>query len=84
MSDVGMPAYSGHRGRWHGQMGGLKPVVAIYSTSSRAGITQGASSTWACLNLPLLFVFRTRGITGDDGPSHHGVLDIACVSLFRT
>jgi 1-deoxy-D-xylulose-5-phosphate synthase len=34
------------------------------------------------LDLPVVFVFDRAGITGDDGPSHHGVLDIAlCLAI---
>jgi 1-deoxy-D-xylulose-5-phosphate synthase len=34
------------------------------------------------LNLPVVFVFDRAGVTGDDGPSHHGLLDIAlCLAI---
>ncbi len=62
-------------------MGGLKPVVAIYSTFFSRAFDQ-ANLDVGLLNLPVLFVFDRAGITGDDGPSHHGVLDIAlCLAI---
>ncbi len=62
-------------------MGGLKPVVAIYSTFFARAFDQ-ANLDVGLLNLPVLFVFDRAGITGDDGPSHHGVLDIAlCLAI---
>jgi len=57
-------------------MGGLKPVVAIYSTFFARAFDQ-ANLDVGLLNLPVVFVFDRAGITGDDGPSHHGVLDMA-------
>ncbi len=62
-------------------MGGLKPVVAIYSTFFSRAFDQ-ANLDVGLLNLPVVFVFDRAGITGDDGPSHHGVLDIAlCLAI---
>ena len=62
-------------------MGGLKPVVAIYSTFFSRAFDQ-ANLDVGLLNLPVVFVFKSAGITGDDGPSHHGILDIAlCLAI---
>jgi 1-deoxy-D-xylulose-5-phosphate synthase len=62
-------------------MGGLKPVVAIYSTFLARAFDQ-VNLDVGLLNLPVVFVFDRAGITGDDGPSHHGVLDIAlCLAI---
>ncbi len=62
-------------------MGGLKPVVAIYSTFFSRAFDQ-ANLDVGLLNLPVTFVFDRAGITGDDGPSHHGILDIAlCLAI---
>ncbi|NNN00453.1 MAG: 1-deoxy-D-xylulose-5-phosphate synthase [Acidimicrobiaceae bacterium] len=62
-------------------MGGLKPVVAVYSTFFSRAFDQ-AHLDVGLLNLPVVFVFDRAGITGDDGPSHHGVLDIAlCLAI---
>ena len=62
-------------------MGGLKPVVAVYSTFFSRAFDQ-AHLDVGLLNLPVVFVFDRAGITGDDGPSHHGLLDMAlCLSI---
>lgn len=62
-------------------MGGLKPVVAFYSTFFSRAFDQ-ANLDVGLLNLPVVFIFDRAGITGDDGPSHHGVLDIAlCLAI---
>jgi 1-deoxy-D-xylulose-5-phosphate synthase len=62
-------------------MGGLKPVVAFYSTFFARAFDQ-ANLDVGLLNLPVVFVFDRAGITGDDGPSHHGVLDLAlCLAI---
>ncbi len=57
-------------------MGGLKPVVALYSTFFARAFDQ-ANLDVGLLDLPVVFVFDRAGITGDDGPSHHGILDMA-------
>jgi 1-deoxy-D-xylulose-5-phosphate synthase len=62
-------------------MGGLKPVVALYSTFFSRAFDQ-ANLDVGLLNLPVVFVFKSAGITGDDGPSHHGLLDIVlCLAI---
>lgn len=62
-------------------MGGLKPVVAIYSTFFSRAFDQ-AHLDVGLLDLPVVFVFDRAGITGDDGPSHHGLLDMAlCLAI---
>jgi 1-deoxy-D-xylulose-5-phosphate synthase len=62
-------------------MGGLKPVIAVYSTFFSRAFDQ-ANLDVGLLNLPVVFVFKSAGITGDDGPSHHGVLDMAlCLAI---
>jgi 1-deoxy-D-xylulose-5-phosphate synthase len=62
-------------------MGGMKPVVAIYSTFFSRAFDQ-AHLDVGLLNLPVVFVFDRAGITGDDGPSHHGILDMAlCLAI---
>jgi len=62
-------------------MGGLRPIVAIYSTFFSRAFDQ-ANLDVGLLNLPVVFVFDRAGITGDDGPSHHGILDMAlCLAI---
>ena len=57
-------------------MGGLKPVVCVYSTFFSRAFDQ-ANLDVGLHGLPVVMVLDRAGITGDDGPSHHGVLDMA-------
>ncbi len=57
-------------------MAGLRPVVAVYSTFFSRAFDQ-ANLDVGLHNLPVVFALDRAGITGDDGPSHHGVLDMA-------
>ena len=57
-------------------MGGLRPVVAVYSTFFARAFDQ-ANLDVGLHGLPVVFALDRAGITGDDGPSHHGVLDLA-------
>ncbi len=57
-------------------MGGLRPVVAIYSTFFCRAFDQ-ANLDVGLHGLPVVFALDRAGITGDNGPSHHGVLDLA-------
>jgi 1-deoxy-D-xylulose-5-phosphate synthase len=57
-------------------MGGLRPVVAIYSTFFSRAFDQ-ANLDVGLHGLPVVFALDRAGITGDNGPSHHGVLDLA-------
>jgi 1-deoxy-D-xylulose-5-phosphate synthase len=57
-------------------MRGLRPVVCIYSTFLQRAFDQVASDV-ALHRLPVTFVIDRAGITGADGPSHHGMLDMA-------
>jgi 1-deoxy-D-xylulose-5-phosphate synthase len=57
-------------------MGGLHPIVAVYSTF----LTRAFDQTMYDVGLhgqKVLFCLDRAGITGDDGASHHGVLDMA-------
>jgi len=56
-------------------MVGLHPVVAIYSTFMSRAFDQ-VNLDVALHRLPVTFVLDRAGVTGDDGPSHHGVLDL--------
>ena len=56
-------------------MAGMRPVVAIYSTFLQRALDQVMMDV--CLHrLPVTFVLDRAGITGDDGPSHHGIFDL--------
>ena len=57
-------------------MGGLRPIVAVYATFFTRAFDQAMYDV-GLHNLPVVFALDRAGITGDDGPSHHGVLDIA-------
>jgi 1-deoxy-D-xylulose-5-phosphate synthase len=62
-------------------MGGLRPVVAVYSTFFTRAFDQ-ANLDVGLHRLPVVTVLDRAGITGDDGPSHHGMLDLAlCLSI---
>ncbi len=60
-------------------MGGLRPVVALYSTFLTRAIDQVTYDV-GLHRQPVIFCLDRAGITGDDGPSHHGVLDMALLS----
>ncbi|MDB4948808.1 MAG: 1-deoxy-D-xylulose-5-phosphate synthase [Gemmatimonadetes bacterium] len=55
---------------------GIKPVVAIYSTFLQRAYDSIVHDV-ALQDLPVTFVMDRAGIAGDDGPTHHGGLDIA-------
>ena len=55
---------------------GLKAVVAIYSTFLQRGYDQVLHDV--CIqNLPVVFALDRAGLVGADGPTHHGVFDMA-------
>jgi 1-deoxy-D-xylulose-5-phosphate synthase len=56
-------------------LGGLRPVVALYSTFLTRAFDQ-ANLDVGLHGLPVVFALDRAGITGDDGASHHGVLDM--------
>ena len=60
-------------------MSGLRPVVALYSTFLSRAWDQVVYDV-ALHKLPVVFCLDRAGITGDDGPSHHGVYDMTLLS----
>jgi 1-deoxy-D-xylulose-5-phosphate synthase len=55
---------------------GIKPVAAIYSTFLQRAYDQIVHDV--CLqSLNVVFALDRAGLVGDDGPTHHGVFDIA-------
>lgn len=60
-------------------MGGMVPVVAVYSTFLTRAVDQLIYDV-GLHGLPVIFCIDRAGITGDDGPSHHGVLDMVMFS----
>ncbi|HZE15003.1 MAG TPA: 1-deoxy-D-xylulose-5-phosphate synthase, partial [Mycobacterium sp.] len=57
-------------------MAGMKPVVAVYSTFLNRAFDQVLMDV-ALHRLPVTFALDRCGITGVDGPSHHGMWDVA-------
>ena len=55
---------------------GAKPVCAIYSTFLQRAFDQIVHDV-ALQNLNVVFAMDRAGLVGDDGPTHHGVFDIA-------
>ena len=61
-------------------MGGLHPVVAIYSTFMNRAFDQTLMDV-ALHRLPVTFVLDRAGVTGLDGASHHGMWDGSIMQL---
>lgn len=61
-------------------LGGMHPVVAIYSTFLNRAFDQVMMDV-ALLRLPVTFVLDRAGITGPDGASHHGVWDLSLLGM---
>lgn len=55
---------------------GLKPVICIYSTFLQRAYDQILHDV-ALQNLPVIFAVDRAGLVGEDGPTHHGVFDLA-------
>jgi 1-deoxy-D-xylulose-5-phosphate synthase len=60
--------------------GGLHPVVAIYATFLNRAFDQVLMDV-ALHRLPVTFVLDRAGVTGDDGPSHNGMWDLALLGI---
>ena len=60
--------------------GGLHPVVAVYATFLNRAFDQVVMDC-ALHNAGVTFVLDRAGVTGDDGPSHNGVWDMAMLSV---
>jgi 1-deoxy-D-xylulose-5-phosphate synthase len=61
-------------------MGGLHPVVAIYSTFLNRAFDQIMMDV-ALHKLPVTMVLDRAGITGNDGASHNGMWDLSLLSI---
>ena len=55
---------------------GIKPIVAIYSTFLQRAFDSIVHDV-ALQGLPVVFGMDRAGVAGEDGPTHHGALDIA-------
>lgn len=62
---------------------GLHPVVAVYSTFLSRAFDQLLLDV-ALHKAGVTFVLDRAGITGDDGPSHHGIWDMALTGIVPT
>ncbi len=60
--------------------GGLHPVVAIYATFMNRAFDQVMMDV-ALHKAGVTFVLDRSGVTGPDGPSHHGIWDLAMLQL---
>jgi 1-deoxy-D-xylulose-5-phosphate synthase len=60
---------------------GLRPIVDIYSTFLQRAFDQVFQEV-ALQNLPVTFTLDRAGLTGPDGPTHHGCFDIGYLRLF--
>ncbi|WP_236788324.1 1-deoxy-D-xylulose-5-phosphate synthase [Amycolatopsis sp. GM8] len=61
-------------------MGGLHPVVAVYSTFLNRAFDQLLMDV-ALHRQPVTLVLDRAGITGPDGPSHHGMWDLSLLGM---
>jgi 1-deoxy-D-xylulose-5-phosphate synthase len=61
-------------------MGGLHPVVAIYATFLNRAFDQMLMDV-ALHRQPVTVVLDRAGITGPDGPSHHGMWDMSMLGM---
>ena len=60
---------------------GARPIVDIYSTFLQRSFDQIFQEV-ALQNLPVVFTMDRAGLTGPDGPTHHGTYDIAYMRIF--
>jgi 1-deoxy-D-xylulose-5-phosphate synthase len=61
-------------------LGGMHPVVAVYATFFNRAFDQALMDV-ALHRLPVTFVLDRAGVTGEDGPSHHGMWDLSLLNL---
>src|SRR5690606_24100175 len=61
-------------------LGGLRPVVAVYSTFLNRAFDQLLMDV-ALHRLPVTVVLDRAGVTGDDGPSHNGMWDLSILQV---
>lgn len=61
-------------------LGGLRPVVAIYSSFLQRAVDQILHDV--CMqNLPVVFAVDRAGLVGSDGETHHGCFDLSYLSM---
>ena len=57
-------------------IGGMRPVVAIYSTFLQRAFDMLVQDI-GLQRLPVIFAIDRAGLVGDDGPTHHGAFDLS-------
>ncbi|MDP6202557.1 MAG: transketolase C-terminal domain-containing protein, partial [Candidatus Marinimicrobia bacterium] len=60
----------------------IRPIVAIYSTFLQRAFDHIIHDA-AIQHLPVVFCMDRAGIAGEDGPTHHGALDIAYLKCIQ-
>ncbi|MGB3302123.1 1-deoxy-D-xylulose-5-phosphate synthase [Gordonia sp. (in: high G+C Gram-positive bacteria)] len=80
MFDVGIAEQHGMASAAGLALGGMHPVLAIYSTFLNRAFDQLLMDV-ALLKMPVTLVLDRSGITGPDGPSHHGMWDLSLMAL---
>ncbi len=61
-------------------LGGLKPVVCLYSTFFQRAVDQTIIDV-ALANTDVVIAIDRAGLVGDDGPTHHGMFDMALLRM---
>ncbi|MGH3937725.1 MAG: 1-deoxy-D-xylulose-5-phosphate synthase [Pseudonocardiaceae bacterium] len=61
-------------------LGGMRPVVALYSTFLNRGFDQVLMDV-ALLSAPVTITLDRAGVTGDDGASHNGMWDLSVLGI---
>src|SRR5204862_1756738 len=60
---------------------GARPICSIYTAVLQRSFDQIFREV-ALQNLPVIFALDRSGLTGPDGPTHHGCFDIGYMRLF--
>ena len=61
-------------------LGGVKPVVCLYSTFFQRAVDQTIIDV-ALANTDVVIAIDRAGLVGDDGPTHHGMFDMALLRM---
>ncbi len=61
-------------------IGGMRPVVALYSTFLQRAFDMLVQDI-GLQDLPVVFAIDRAGLVGDDGPTHHGAFDLSFMRL---
>ncbi len=61
-------------------IGGMRPVVAVYSTFLQRAYDMLVQDI-GLQRLPVIFAVDRAGLVGDDGPTHHGAFDLSFLRI---